>query len=90
MARHAGVSTTASKVLHNAYGASVSMRARVQAAIEEFDDRPHGPARGMRGRASTIGVVVSEVEHPFFSLVINGVYSVIRFSMSCSFPPGGF
>lgn len=50
VAKHAGVSTAAaSRVLRNAYGASESMRARVQASMEELDYRPLGPARGMRG-----------------------------------------
>lgn len=79
VARHAGVSTaSASKVLRNAYGASESMRARVQSAIDELGFRPYGPARGMRGRTFTIGVVVSDIENPFFSLITDGIAGQIR------------
>ncbi|MBB1511087.1 LacI family DNA-binding transcriptional regulator [Tessaracoccus sp. MC1627] len=79
VAKHAGVSTSsASKVLRNAYGASAPMRARVQAAMDELGYRPHGPARGMRGRTYTLGVVVSDIENPFFSLVTDGLAKVAR------------
>jgi LacI family transcriptional regulator len=92
VAKHAGVSTAAaSRVLRNAYGASESMRARVQASMEELDYRPHGPARGMRGRTFTIGVVVSDMENPFFSLITDGISSVIRpKSYELFVSPGGF
>jgi LacI family transcriptional regulator len=41
VAKHAGVSTaSASKVLRNAYGASESMRARVQEAMTELGYHP--------------------------------------------------
>lgn len=79
VARHAGVSTaSASKVLRNAYGASESMRARVQASIDELGYRPYGPARGMRGRTFTIGVVLSDLDNPFFSLIIEGLSRAVR------------
>lgn len=92
VAKHAGVSTaSASKVLRNAYGASESMRARVQDAIEELGYRPYGPARGMRGRTFTIGVVVSDIENPFVSLITDGLSSVIRpLSYELFVSPGGF
>lgn len=92
VARHAGVSTAAaSRVLRNAYGASESMRARVQASMEELGYRPYGPARGMRGRTFTIGVVVSDIENPFFSLITDGISSVIRpKSYELFVSPGGF
>lgn len=79
VAKHAGVSTaSASKVLRSAYGASESMRVRVQKAMEELRYRPFGPARGMRGRTFTIGVVVSDIENPFLSLITEGISSVVR------------
>jgi LacI family transcriptional regulator len=92
VAKHAGVSTaSASKVLRNAYGASESMRARVQASMDELGYRPHGPARGMRGRTFTIGVVVSDIENPFFGLVTEGLSSVIRpKSYELFISPSGF
>lgn len=92
VAKHAGVSTaSASKVLRNAYGASESMRARVQEAMEELGYRPYGPARGMRGRTFTIGIVVSDIENPFLSLITDGISSVIRpLSYELFLSPGGF
>lgn len=79
VARHAGVSTaSASKVLRNAYGVSEAMRARVQTSMDELGYRPHGPARGMRGKTYTVGVVLSDIDNPFFSLVTDGLSSVIR------------
>ncbi|MCA4134831.1 LacI family DNA-binding transcriptional regulator [Arthrobacter sp. M4] len=69
---------SASKALRNDYGASESMRARVQASMEELSYRHHGRARGMRGRMFTIGIVVSDLENSFFSLITDGVSSVIR------------
>lgn len=92
VAKHAGVSTaSASKVLRNAYGASESMRSRVQEAMKELGYRPYGPARGMRGRTYTIGVVVSDIENPFLSLITDGISSVIRpLSYELFVSPGGF
>lgn len=92
VAKHAGVSTASvSKVLRNAYGASESMRERVQAAMDDLGYRPYGPARGMRGRTYTIGVVVSDIENPFFSLITDGLSRVIRpQSYEVFLSPGGF
>lgn len=79
VAKHAGVSTaSASKVLRNAYGASAEMRRKVRASMDELGYRPYAPARGMRGRTYTIGVMVSDIENPFFGLLSDGISSVIR------------
>ncbi|MFE5671647.1 LacI family DNA-binding transcriptional regulator [Agromyces sp. NPDC056523] len=79
VAQHAGVSTaSASKVLRNAYGVSESMRERVQASMDALGYRPHRPARGMRGRTFTIGMMVSDIDNPFFSLIADGISSVLR------------
>jgi LacI family transcriptional regulator len=74
VARHAEVSTTAvSKVLRNAYGASPTMRAKVQRAIEELGYRPYAAARGMRGQTYTIGVMLPDIRNPFFPEILDGV-----------------
>src|SRR5215467_12056883 len=74
VARHAQVSTTAvSKVLRNAYGASPTMRAKVQQAIEELGYRPYAAARGMRGQTYTIGVMLPDIRNPFFPEILDGV-----------------
>lgn len=92
VARHAGVSTAAaSKVLRNAYGVSESMRERVRRSMEELGYRPHRPARGMRGRTYTVGMVVSDIENPFFNLLSDGAISVVAQS-GCELliAPGGY
>lgn len=74
VAARAGVSTAAaSKVLRNAYGVSPQMRERVEAAIRELDYRPLAAARGMRGKTFTIGVLVSDLQNPYFGLLIEGI-----------------
>jgi LacI family transcriptional regulator len=74
VAAHAGVSTAAaSKVLRNAYGVSPQMREKVEAAIKELGYRPLASARAMRGKTFTIGVLVSDVQNPFFGLLIDGI-----------------
>src|SRR5438093_13548944 len=74
VARYAQVSTTTvSKVLRNAYGASPAMRAKVQQAIDELGYRPNAAARGMRGRTYTIGVMLPDLRNPFFPEVLDGL-----------------
>lgn len=75
----AGVSTAAvSKVLRNAYGVSDAMRTRVHAAMAELDYRPDRLARGMRGRTFSIGMMVSDLENPYFNLLADGISAVMR------------
>ncbi|MGH8954563.1 MAG: LacI family DNA-binding transcriptional regulator [Microbacterium sp.] len=79
VALHAGVSTaSASKVLRNAYGVSDAMKKKVQASMDALGYRPHRPARGMRGRTYTVGMMVSDIDNPFFSLISDGASSVLR------------
>jgi LacI family transcriptional regulator len=74
VARHAQVSTTTvSKVLRNAYGASPAMHEKVRKAIAELGYRPHAAARGMRGQTYTIGVMLPDIRNPFFADVLDGV-----------------
>ena len=74
VARHAQVSTTTvSKVLRNAYGASPAARAKVQQAITELGYRPSASARGMRGQTYTIGVMLPDLRNPFFPEILDGV-----------------
>ena len=78
VARHAGVSAAAvSKVLRSAYGVSDSMRERVHHSMEHLGYRPHRPARGMRGRTYTVGMLVSDIENPFFNLLSDGAISAL-------------
>jgi LacI family transcriptional regulator len=73
VARYAQVSTTTvSKVLRNAYGASPAMRVKVQQAIDELGYRPSTAARGMRGRTYTVGVMLPDIRNPFFADILDG------------------
>ncbi|MCA1407701.1 LacI family DNA-binding transcriptional regulator [Ensifer sp. IC3342] len=80
VAHKAGVSkATAARVL-GGYG-TVSDRAReaVTAAARALDYRPNELARSMTtGRSGTIGVVVGDIENPFFSLAMRGITDVAR------------
>src|SRR5947207_438106 len=79
VARHAQVSTTTvSKVLRNAYGASPAMRARVQQAIAELGYRPYAAARGMRGQTYTIGVILPDLRNPFFPDILDGLTDALK------------
>src|ERR1041384_5212762 len=74
VARHAQVSTTTvSKVLRNAYGASPAMREKVRRAMDELSYRPYAAARGMRGQTYTIGVMLPDIRNPFFPEILDGL-----------------
>lgn len=68
MARRAKVSTaTVSRVLNNASVVKNSTRARVIRAIEELKYHPNLHARHLAGgKSNTLGVIVSNMENPFF------------------------
>jgi LacI family transcriptional regulator len=68
VARRAKVSTaTVSRVLNNASVVKTSTRARVIRAIEELKYHPNLHARHLAGgKSNTLGVIVSNMENPFF------------------------
>jgi LacI family transcriptional regulator len=68
VARRAKVSTaTVSRVLNNASVVKNTTRARVIRAIEELKYHPNLHARHLAGgKSNTIGVIVSNMENPFF------------------------
>jgi DNA-binding LacI/PurR family transcriptional regulator len=68
VARRAKVSTaTVSRVLNNASVVKSSTRARVVKAIEELKYHPNLHARSLAGgKSRTLGVIVSNMENPFF------------------------
>ena len=70
VARHARVSTaTVSRVLNNAALVKSTTRARVMKAIEELKYSPNLHARSLAGgKSRSIGVIVSNIENPFFLL----------------------
>lgn len=68
VAKRARVSTaTVSRVLNNASLVKSTTRARVIRAVEELKYRPNLHARSLAGgRSRSIGVIVSNIENPFF------------------------
>ena len=75
VALRAGVGkSTASRAL-GAYGSvSPDVRQRVLAAAKELNYRPNEVARAMNtGRSRTLGVIVGDIENPYFSLAMRGI-----------------
>jgi DNA-binding LacI/PurR family transcriptional regulator len=77
VARRAKVSTaTVSRVLNDASVVKNSTRARVMKAIEELKYHPNLHARNLAGgKSKTIGVIVSNMENPFFFDIYKAVES---------------
>lgn len=74
VAEHAGVSVAAvSKVMRNAYGVSAALRAKVEASIATLNYRPSAAARGMRGQTYTIGVIMADINNPFYPQIFEGI-----------------
>lgn len=72
VARQAGVSTaTVSRVLSGKPYVSDDLRERVQSAVQELNYRPSRVARSLRvQRSSIIGLIVSDIQNPFFTAVV--------------------
>src|SRR5580704_8379780 len=68
VARHAKVSTaTVSRVINNPQLVRSSTRARVMKAVDELKYHPNLHARSLAGgKSRSIGVIVSNIENPFF------------------------
>lgn len=75
VARRAGVSAPhAARVLSGKGYASAEVRERVLRAAEEIDYVPNRLARSLRSRRTdTIGLVISDVENPFYSQIAKTV-----------------
>lgn len=73
VARLAGVSQSAvSRAFTNGASISAKTRAKVMAAAEELGYRPNQLARSLlRGRSQLIGVVLGNMENPFFPLALD-------------------
>jgi LacI family transcriptional regulator len=74
IARAAGVSLmTVSRVVNNKDDVSKGTRLRVQEVIDSLGYRPSGIARGLvTQHTSTLGLVVPDIDNPFFSGVVRG------------------
>lgn len=80
VARSAGVSkATAARVLGGYGTVSDRVREAVRAAANSLDYRPNELARSMTtGRSGTIGVVVGDIENPFFGSAVRGISEIAR------------
>jgi LacI family transcriptional regulator len=78
VAERAGVSTaTVSRVLSGKQHVSAAMRARVLSAVAELGYRPSRVARSLRAqRANIIGLIVSDIQNPFFTAIVRGVEDI--------------
>ena len=79
VARRARVSTaTVSRVIDDHGGVSQELTNRVRAAIRALDYHPNRAARNLRRLvAQTVGVIVSDIQNPFFTSVISGIQNVL-------------
>ena len=75
IARQAGVSpSTVSRVLNGSKHVAEDKRALVLAAVEQHHYRPNAVARGLvRGRSTTVGVLVQDIASPFFAKMVSGI-----------------
>jgi LacI family transcriptional regulator len=80
VARRAGVSTaTAARALGGYGAASESARTAVLRAAEELGYRRNDLARAMiTGRTNTLGLVIADIENPFFARAARGVSDAAR------------
>lgn len=80
VAKAAGVSTaTVSRVFSGGAIVAEDLRDRVRQAAMSLNYRPNRIARNLRIRQTrTVGVVIPDVENPFFTSVVCGVEEVLR------------
>lgn len=80
VARQAGVSTaTVSRVLSGKPYVSDAVRQRVLEAIQTLSYRPSRVARSLRvQRSSIIGLIISDIQNPFFTSVVRAVEDVAQ------------
>ncbi|MAS11821.1 MAG: LacI family transcriptional regulator [Nitratireductor sp.] len=80
VARLAGVGTaTAGRVLGGYGYSSEDVRNRVQESARKLGYRPNQLARSLiTGVTKTIGVVAGDIQSPFYSSVLRGIYDVSR------------
>lgn len=78
IARESQVSkATVSRVLNNPSIVDISTRMRVQGIIDKYQYKPSALARNMSAQRTTaIGVLIPEVDNPFFSNVLRGALDV--------------
>lgn len=80
VAEEADVSiTTVSAVINNTRYVSPELTDRVQQAIRKLNYYPDQMGRGLRkGQSNTIGLIISDIENPFFPRIARGVEDSAR------------
>ncbi|MDR3587076.1 MAG: LacI family DNA-binding transcriptional regulator [Desulfosporosinus sp.] len=80
VANLAKVSTaTVSRVINKQDGIKTQTKERVQKAIEQLSYIPNALARSMvRKQTNTIGVIIPDINNPFFPLLISGIEQQAR------------
>jgi DNA-binding LacI/PurR family transcriptional regulator len=74
VARACGVSTqTISRVLNDRVDVSQDTREKVLAVIEQMGYQPNAFARGMRQRSTTLGVIITGLQHKGISTTLKGI-----------------
>ncbi len=78
VAQHAHVSiATVSRVLNGTTYVNEEVAARVRAAVKELHYQPSRAAQAMRAnRSKIIGLLISDIQNPFFTALIRGVEDV--------------
>ncbi|GAC1361099.1 MAG: LacI family DNA-binding transcriptional regulator [Ktedonobacteraceae bacterium] len=80
VARRAGVSiSTVSRVVNGNVRVNPEIARRVQLAIDELHYQPSNAARTLqKNRSQIIGLLLSDIENPFFTTLIKGVEDVAQ------------
>jgi LacI family transcriptional regulator len=80
VAEFAGVSTaTVSRAMSGNSKVSKKLLKRVQNAVETLDFHPNQAARRLRHRTTKIiGVVISDIQNPFFTTLVEGIENVLQ------------
>ena len=80
VASRAGVSTaTVSRAMRGGPGVDPATRRRVEDAARALRYRPSGVARSLKLRATqTIGLIVTDIENPYFPLIVRAVEDAAR------------
>jgi LacI family transcriptional regulator len=80
VADRAGVSiATVSRVFADPRAVSDTLRLRVEEAARALNYRPSRAARSLRaGTSQSVGVVIPDLENPFFTAVVRGIEVVLR------------
>ena|SRR5579859_169945 len=80
VAKHAGVSiATVSRVLNGSAYVNKEVAARVQVAVKELQYQPSRAAQALRAnRSRIIGLLISDIQNPFFTALIRGVEDVAQ------------